>query len=249
MLCCPPPFSPHTASSFHTLSPPPPPSPHSHFATAPSPFPHRAPKASASAYIRISPEEIADDYPVPAPYEKEEEETDEMLLFDEDMMDADPEDLPRRLLHDFAVYNAEGMFSTLELVPMWSGVDHDVEVFASGIVAEDEGDWGGKEGGAAEAGGSGGSGECQCVDGGLLPLIARFDSSMFVLAICQTHRLTLSLAPSGSGSGSAAEATAPAKPQGMRLYLSQIREWVVEAGCDSLSISIRTDVAWYRLVT
>jgi len=30
-----------------------------------------------------------------------------MLLFDEDMMDADPEDLPRRLLHDFAVYNAE----------------------------------------------------------------------------------------------------------------------------------------------
>lgn len=65
------------------------------------------PKPSASAYIRISPEEIADDYPVPAPYDKEEEETDEMLLFDEEMMDADPEDLPRRLLHDFAIYNAE----------------------------------------------------------------------------------------------------------------------------------------------
>ena len=64
-------------------------------------------KSSASAYIRISPEEIADDYPFPVSYEKEEEETDEMLLFDEDMMDADPEYLPRRLLHDFAIYNAE----------------------------------------------------------------------------------------------------------------------------------------------
>ena len=64
-------------------------------------------KASASAYIRISPEEIADDYPFPVSYEKEEEETDEMLLFDEEMMDADPEYLPRRLLHDFAIYNAE----------------------------------------------------------------------------------------------------------------------------------------------
>ena len=34
----------------------------------------------------------------------------------------------------------------------------------------------------------------------------------------------------------------------MRLYLSQIREWVVDAGFDNLSITIRTDVAWYRLV-
>jgi DNA (cytosine-5)-methyltransferase 1 len=34
----------------------------------------------------------------------------------------------------------------------------------------------------------------------------------------------------------------------MRLYLSQIREWVVEFSCDMLFISIRTDVAWYRLV-
>jgi hypothetical protein len=38
---------------------------------------------------------------------QEEEEVDEMLLFDDDMMDADPECLPRRVLHDFAVYNAE----------------------------------------------------------------------------------------------------------------------------------------------
>ena len=38
---------------------------------------------------------------------KEEEETDELLLMDEEMLDAPPEDLPRRLLTNFAVYNAE----------------------------------------------------------------------------------------------------------------------------------------------
>ena len=39
--------------------------------------------------------------------EQEEEETDELLLLDEEMLDAPPEDLPRRLLTNFAVYNAE----------------------------------------------------------------------------------------------------------------------------------------------
>jgi hypothetical protein len=34
----------------------------------------------------------------------------------------------------------------------------------------------------------------------------------------------------------------------MRMYLSQIREWVVEFSADMLFISIRTDAAWYRLV-
>ena len=38
---------------------------------------------------------------------QEEEETDELLLMDEEMLDAPPEDLPRRLLTNFAVYNAE----------------------------------------------------------------------------------------------------------------------------------------------
>jgi len=36
-----------------------------------------------------------------------EEETDELLLLDEEMLEAPPEDLPRRLLTNFAVYNAE----------------------------------------------------------------------------------------------------------------------------------------------
>ena len=31
------------------------------------------------------------------------------------------------------------------------------------------------------------------------------------------------------------------------MYLSQVQEWIVEFSCDMLFISIRTDVAWYRL--
>jgi len=34
----------------------------------------------------------------------------------------------------------------------------------------------------------------------------------------------------------------------MRLYLSQVREWCVEVSCDMMFLSVRTDVAWYRLV-
>jgi len=33
----------------------------------------------------------------------------------------------------------------------------------------------------------------------------------------------------------------------MRIYSSQIQEWLVEYSCDRLFITIRTDVAWYRL--
>ena len=36
-----------------------------------------------------------------------QEETDELVLADEECMDLDPEYLPRRLLTDFAIYNAE----------------------------------------------------------------------------------------------------------------------------------------------
>ena len=35
--------------------------------------------------------------------------------------------------------------------------------------------------------------------------------------------------------------------EGMWLALSQVQEWVVEFSCDMLLISIRTDIAWYRL--
>lgn len=64
--------------------------------------------AAAASYIKISEEEIADDYPMPKQYEKEDEEVDELaLLWDEELAVMDPEDLPRRLITDFSVYNAE----------------------------------------------------------------------------------------------------------------------------------------------
>jgi DNA (cytosine-5)-methyltransferase 1 len=48
---------------------------------------------------------------------------------------------------------------------------------------------------------------------------------------------------SAGGSGAAAQADEGS----MRVFLSQIREWVVEFSADMLFISLRTDVAWYRL--
>ena len=68
---------------------------------------------------------------------------DELVLMDEDMMDLPPEDLPRRVLSHFAVYNSEGFCSSLELLPMWSGVDPDVDLYASGNVLDDDGEWAG----------------------------------------------------------------------------------------------------------
>ncbi len=57
-------------------------------------------------------------------------------------------------------------------------------------------------------------------------------------------------APAGAGgSGGSAPAGATQGEPGMRLYLSQIREWYVELSADMLFIHIRTDVAWYKLLT
>ena len=57
------------------------------------------------------------------------------------------------------------------------------------------------------------------------------------------------VAPAGSeGAGSSTAAgSSGAAEVGMVLFLSQIQEWIVEFSCDLLFISIRTDVAWYRL--
>ena len=35
------------------------------------------------------------------------------------------------------------MFASLELLPMWSGVESDVELYASGVVVDDDGDFSG----------------------------------------------------------------------------------------------------------
>ena len=52
--------------------------------------------------------EIADDYPAPATYRCADEEADELLLFDaEEAAGLAPEDLPRRSLTNFALYNSE----------------------------------------------------------------------------------------------------------------------------------------------
>ena len=57
------------------------------------------------------------------------------------------------------------------------------------------------------------------------------------------------IAAPGAGGGSSGAAEAEVKAPGMRLCLSQIREWVVEYSADTLFISMRTNVAWYRLTT
>src|SRR5450759_3038954 len=36
-------------------------------------------------------------------------------------------------------------------------------------------------------------------------------------------------------------------PQGIQIYLSAIKEWMIEFGDCMISMSIRTDGAWYRL--
>ncbi len=54
-------------------------------------------------------------------------------------------------------------------------------------------------------------------------------------------------AAAGGSSGKAGPSGSGPAAGGMRLYLSQIREWIVEFSCDMLFISMRTDVAWYRL--
>ncbi|CAH2061426.1 unnamed protein product [Thlaspi arvense] len=50
--------------------------------------------------------------------------------------------------------------------------------------------------------------------------------------------------PDASTQGSEAQDS-----EGMAICLSQIKEWMIEYGCSTISISVRTDVAWYRLMT
>jgi Cytosine specific DNA methyltransferase replication foci domain len=68
----------------------------------------------------------------------------------------------------------------------------------------------------------------------------------------QMEKVTSSWLGIGAGAGGSSESAASGAAEGaaeggMRLYLSQIREWIVEFSCDMLFISIRTDVSWYRL--
>eukprot|EP01025_Chloroclados_australasicus_P039563 TRINITY_DN4101_c0_g1_i3.p1 TRINITY_DN4101_c0_g1~~TRINITY_DN4101_c0_g1_i3.p1 ORF type:complete len:1149 (-),score=154.77 TRINITY_DN4101_c0_g1_i3:63-3509(-) len=173
-------------------------------------------KSSKEAYIQVSMEEIADDYPVPQFYKSVYEETDELLLADDEVCLMHRDDLPRCVLDDFVIYNAEGLYSTLELLPLIQGVDPDLDIYASGQVMEDDSEWtGGRMLGITsqtqhfDGAGAGSSGTSNMPESGVIE-------------------------PS-SGMG------------GMRIYLSQIREWVVEYSSDMMFIWICTSAAWYKL--
>ncbi|KAH7279981.1 hypothetical protein KP509_37G046300 [Ceratopteris richardii] len=148
-------------------------------------------------YIKINEDEIANDYPPPAFYTAEDEEMDEYVLFDEDTAVTAPEDLPRRMLHDWALYNCDSRLVSLELLPMLAGTETDIEIFGSGIMTEDDG------------------------SGYFLDENAPTETSS------TEQEVDL--------------------PPGIRIYLSSIKEWVIEFGASMLFISIRTDGAWYRL--
>lgn len=148
-------------------------------------------------YIKINEDEIANDYPAPTFYKAEEEEMDEYVLFDESTSVLAPEDLPRRMLHDWALYNCDSRLVSLELLPMLAGTEADVDVFGSGVMTEDDGSGYWLDDNAA------------------------------------------------SGISSTKQDSNP--PEGIRIYLSSVKEWMIEFGASMLFISIRTDGAWYRL--
>ena len=47
---------------------------------------------------------------------------------DEDDVVHHPDDLPRHRLSNFVIYKDDGLMTTLELLPMWSGNDPDVDM-------------------------------------------------------------------------------------------------------------------------
>ncbi|XP_021731440.1 DNA (cytosine-5)-methyltransferase 1A-like [Chenopodium quinoa] len=146
-------------------------------------------------YIKINEDEIAIDYPLPAYYKPNNEETDEYIIFDNDMDVTDPDQLPRSMLHNWSLYNSDSRLVSLELLPMKPCDDIDVTIFGSGIVTDDDG-----------------SGFCLDADD-----------------------------QSSSASSEAQDVG------GIPIYLSSIKEWMIEIGASMVFISIRTDMAWYRL--
>ncbi|VFQ73766.1 unnamed protein product [Cuscuta campestris] len=147
-------------------------------------------------YIKINEDEIANDYPLPAYYKTSYEETDEYVVFESGIDTFYIDDLPRSMLHNWALYNSDSRLISLELLPMKPCADIDVSIFGSGLMTADDG-----------------SGYNFDTDAG--------------------HS-------SSSGSG-------PSVVDGIPIYLSAIKEWMIEFGSSMVFISIRTDMAWYRL--
>ncbi|GAB2287655.1 hypothetical protein Dimus_022025 [Dionaea muscipula] len=156
----------------------------------------KAVSSSSKFYIKINEDEIANDYPLPTYYKTSVEETDEYIIFDNDMDICDVDQLPRSMLHNWSLYNSDSRLISLELLPMKPCADIDVTIYGSGNMTDDDG-----------------SGFC--LDGE-----------------CNQ-----------SFSGS----TAAQAGNGMPIYLSAIKEWMIEFGAAVVFISVRTDLAWYRL--
>ncbi|CAM8988592.1 unnamed protein product [Rhodiola kirilowii] len=156
---------------------------------------NQAPTTSNKFYIQIIEDEIANDYPLPAYYKPTSEETDEFIVFDNDMDVYNTDELPRSMLHNWSLYNTDSRLVSLELLPMKPCSDIDVTVFGSGVMTADDG-----------------TGFCLDDDN------------------------------NGSSSGSAGT-----NVDGIPIFLSAIKEWMIEFGSSMVFISIRTDMAWYRL--
>ncbi|KAJ8647391.1 hypothetical protein MRB53_000414 [Persea americana] len=147
-------------------------------------------------YVKVNEDEIASDYPLPAYYKTSVEEMDECLCFDRDKERYYPEDLPRRMLHNWSLYNSDSRLISLELLPMRPCTEVDATVFGSGTMTEDDGSE-------------------YCIDAD--PVHSSSTSSKTTIV------------------------------DGFRVYLSAIKEWMIEFGSSMVFISIRTDMAWYRL--
>lgn len=150
-------------------------------------------------YIKINEDEIANDYPLPAYYKTSNAETDEYVVFEGGCTDTYYiDDLPRSMLHNWALYNSDSRLISLELLPMKPCADIDVTIFGSGVMTTDDG-------------------------------------SGYDLEADSNHSCSTS-----SGNS---------KVDGMPIYLSAIKEWMIEFGSSMIFISIRTDMAWYAFIT
>ncbi|KAK3124625.1 hypothetical protein QOZ80_7BG0589580 [Eleusine coracana subsp. coracana] len=153
----------------------------------------RGTPSQKNVYIKISEAEIANDYPLPAYYKPFSQEMDEYIFDSDDSIFSD--DVPVRILNNWALYNADSRLIPLELIPMKSGAENDIVVFGSGFMREDDG------------------------------------------SCCSTAESAKSSSSSKSDQPDA----------GVPIYLSPIKEWLIEFGGSMICVTIRTDVAWYKL--
>ncbi|PKA56742.1 DNA (cytosine-5)-methyltransferase 1B [Apostasia shenzhenica] len=152
-------------------------------------------KTSQNIYIKISEAEIANDYPLPAYYKPACDEMDEYIFSDSDSS-IHYNDLPRRVLNNWSLYNSDSRLISLELLPMKPCAETDVMAFGSGNMRDDDG-------------------------------------SGFFMEV-----------EPGQSSSSTSDSV---DNEGIPVYLSAIKEWMIEFGSSMIFMSIRTDVAWYRL--